>query len=122
MRTPEIARYCDLLHQRTGSEPNSLLSAHYQAMGQEQFRRRQAERRRVVSPSQWQAEREHLLAALWDSIGRLPEPEPEVVDRGEVDVGDVVVRRLLLASYPGNWVPADIYLPREKVGEQGLAF
>ena len=47
---PEIARYRDVLRRRTGAEPDALLSAHYGAIGDRQFRRREAERRSVSSP------------------------------------------------------------------------
>lgn len=30
-----------------------------------------------------------------------------------MDAGHALVRRLLLATYPGNWVPADVYIPQE---------
>jgi len=105
-------RYRDITRDRLGALPEEIVARRYRQLGAEQFKAREQRRRAVRTVEQWRAEGQALKRRLLETVGELPAPAPQIVEKGAVETKDVLVRNLLFESYPGNWVPANLYMPR----------
>lgn len=107
-------RYRDVAEQWCGVPPAEMVSARYSRLGAELAAEREARRRAIVTPDDWQRERERFRADYQRALGPDHVPGPvETLERGVVETPHATVRKVLFAAFENDWVTANIYIPHE---------
>jgi len=107
-----IARFRDVAQERGMALPG-MAPGYYQALGVRQAEERERVRRAVTTPAAWEAERARFRQAYQDALGPFPPAQVEVIPRGTIEKRDVIIHKVLYSTFKDNWVPANIFLPKQ---------
>ena len=96
----------------TGVELPLMALKHYESLIYKDSRKREEFRREITTIEQWKAEKAAIRKAFIRAAGPLQEGSVEVLHRGKLETTDLVIRKIIFNTGEDNWVPANIYIPK----------